>query len=196
MNRSLFSVATLALLASACGKHVLVGTTYSGERECIKGIQEATNCQVGTSRPTPTPVPTVGLIFTGDVPSPPPSGYTLVGSVRVPSGTPNTWQMLGQNNQPAVTRTVATTMTLPGQCRNVNVKVQVTSAGLNSGVFYLSSDGSRFRVCEENGNILVEFEDLGGPATDFNDYKVQIASTNGQPLTYRWNNGWLQVCLD
>jgi hypothetical protein len=49
-------------------------------------------------------------------------------------------------------------------------------------------------VCEENGNILVEFED--GVDTQFNDYKVQIASTNGQPLTYRWNNGWLQVCLD
>ena len=185
----------LALAATACGKHVIVGTSYSGERnECIDGLHMATNCRTGTAAPTPTPVPTVGLIFKGDVPSPPPSAYTLQGHVRVPSGTPGTWQTLGVNNQPVVTKTVSTSMTQPGQCRNVDVKVQVSNGGPNSGVYYFTTHGNRFRVCEEDGKIVVEFED--GVDTRFNDYRVEVSTTTGQPLTYQIVGGWLQVCLD
>lgn len=192
-----FVPALLTLVSVSCGKHVIVGTSYSGERnECIDGLYTATNCRTGTAAPSPTPVPTVGLVFKGDVPSPPPSAYTLQGRVRVPSGTPSTWQTLGVNNQPPVTKTVGTSMTQPGQCRNVDVKVQVTSGGFNSGTFYFTTHGNRFRVCEEDGKIIVEFEDAGGPLTDFNDYRVEISTTTGQPLTYQIVGGWLQVCLD
>lgn len=195
MNTKLLLLA-LVTLAPACGKHVLIGTTYSGTRTPCLDDQMAlsSNCQTGAAAPTPTPAPPVSLVFQGDVPSPPPSKYTLVGNVRVPSGTPAMWQSLGQNNQPVVTRTVATTMTMPGQCRNVDIKVQVTNGGTHDGTFYLGTDGNRFRVCEEDGKVVVEFEDAVD--TKFNDYRVEISSSTGQPLRYRWVSGWLQVCLD
>lgn len=182
---------------SACGKEVIT-TRYSGERQCIAdGLMGATNCRTGTGntpQPTATPGASAGLRFEGDVPSPPPSGYTLNGSVRVSQGTPSTWQTLGQNNQPSVTKVVAATMTLPGQCRAVDVKVVVTGGGSNSGTFYLSSSGSRFRVCQEGDKVSIEYED--NVDSLFNDYKVLVSSTTGQPVIYQWIGQTLFICLD
>jgi hypothetical protein len=87
-------------------------------------------------------------------------------------------------------------MTQAGECRNVDIKVVVTNGGSNSGTFYFATNGNRFRVCEEDGKIIVEFEDAGGPLTDFNDYRTEIAATNGQPLRYQLVGNALQVCLD
>jgi hypothetical protein len=99
------------------------------------------------------------------------------------------------NNQPPVTRTFQTTgWNLAGQCRNVELKVTVTNGGPNNGTYYYSVHGNRFRTCEEDGKIVVEFED--GVDTLFNDYRVEISTTNGQPLRYQVVGGWLQVCLD
>jgi hypothetical protein len=181
-----------AFTLGACGKEVRFDRVTKAD-ECDK-VQSLANCRTGTAAPTPTPVPTVGLVFQGDVPSPPPSGYTLQGHVRVLSGTPNTWQTLGFNNQTPVTATVGTTMTQAGQCRNVDVKIVVTNGGPNSGTFYYTTNGNKFRVCEENGKVVVEFED--GVDTLFNDYRVEISSTTSQPLRYQIVGGWLQVCLD
>ncbi len=192
--KTLLVISSLALVG--CGKHVLIGTRYDGKRTelCDDKLKSLSNCQTGTAAPTPTPVPTVGLVFKGDVPSPPPSGYTLQGFVRVPSGTPNSWQTLGFNNQAVVSKTVNTTMTMPGECRNVDVKIKVTNGGSNSGTFYFTTSGNKYRVCEESGKIIVEFED--GVDTLFNDYRVEIGTTNNQPLRYQIVGNWLQVCLD
>ena len=188
---TLFSAAVFVTLA-ACGQDptTIVGTTSV----CADSLLLATNCQTGIAAPTPTPVPTVGLTFTGDVPSPPPSAYTVQGSVRVPTGTPSSWQLLGINNQAPVTKTVGTTMTQAGQCRPVDIKVQVTNGGPNTGTYYIGTSGNRFKVCQEGDKVSVEFED--GVDSLFNDYKILIASTTGQPVTYSWVGGQLNICLD
>jgi hypothetical protein len=194
--KALSSIALLSL-AFACGQDPTV-VRGIGSQDCDSlskfSLAAQANCQTGTAAPTPTPVPTVGLVFSGDLPSPPPSSFTNQGSVRVPSGTPSSWQLLGVNNQPAVTKTVGTTMTQAGQCRPVDVKVQVSNGGANNGTYYISTNGNRFRVCQDGDKVTVEFED--GVDSLFNDYKISIASTTGQPVTFTWVGNQLNICLD
>jgi hypothetical protein len=189
------ALVVLALTLTACGS-LPTTTIVSGTPECQNGIMGiASNCKTGTAAPTPTPAPSIGLVFSGDIPTPPPSGYTNQGHVRVPSGTPSSWQALGVNNQPAITKTVATTMQVAGDCRQVDVKVLVSNASpANSGTWYLSTNGNRFQVCQDGDKVTVEFED--GVDSLYNDYKISIAATNGQPVVYKWVGNQLQICLD
>jgi hypothetical protein len=188
----------LSSFVSGCGAvtDIITSPTPPSEECADVGTNLASNCQVGGPAPTPTPAPAnVGLVFQGDVVTPPPSAYTLVGSVQVPQGTPSSWQQLGQNNQPTITKTVATTMQQVGDCRIVHVKVKVTNGGANSGTFLNPANPNKFKYCEEHGKISVEFED--GVDSLFNDYKVLIGTTNTQPLRYEvLGNGQLKVCLD
>lgn len=187
-----------SLVLSGCGAVSDIITTSNGQPECVDGLMLSTNCQVGGPAPTPTPAQqNVGLVFSGDVPTPPPSAYTLQGSVQVPSGTPSSWQLLGINNQPLVTKTVSTTMNQVGHCSIVHVKVKVSGSApvSNAGTFLNSTSANKFKYCEENGKISVEFED--GVDSLYNDYKILIGTTNNQPLRYEvLGNGQLKVCLD
>jgi hypothetical protein len=195
------TLAVLSVFAASCGQDPtkIIG---QGERaECVEtlgltGTTASTNCKVVGPTPTPTPsLPHVGLVFEGDILTPPPSAYSNQGSVQVPQGTPASWQLLGMNNSPSVTKSVGTTMTLPGHCRAVNIKVVTGNApSQHAGTFYLTSDGHKFKVCIENGKIAVTYED--GVDTLFNDYKILISSSNGQPLDYKLVNGQLFACLD
>jgi len=190
-------LALASLVLSGCGAVSDIITTKKSP-DCVDGLMLSSNCQVGGPAPTPTPAPQqIGLTFQGDVPTPPPSSYTLQGHIQVPQGTPSSWQSLGVNNQPLVNKTVATTMTLVGQCRLVHIKIQVSNGGPNSGTFINNAAPHKFKYCEENGKIAVTFEDGGGPLTDFNDYKILIGTTNNQPLSYQvLGNNQLLVCLD
>jgi hypothetical protein len=189
-------ILVLAMLLAACGNKV---DTVVVEKGCdaTVGLSLTSNCQIAGPAPTPTAGPaSVGLVFSGDEPTPPPSSYSNRGSVQVPSGTPNSWQLLGLNNQPVVTKTVATTMTLVGQCRQVNVKVVVGGSAPASaqGTWYFTTNPNRFQVCLDGNDVLVKFED--GVDSLFNDYQVRIRSTTGQPLNYQFVGGNLFVCLD
>lgn len=188
-------ILVLSMLLAACGNKVDTMVVQEGCETA--GLSLTSNCQVAGPAPTPTAAPvTVGLVFTGDDPTPPPSSYSNQGSVQVPLGTPSSWQQLGLNNQPVVTKTVATTMTLVGQCRQVNVKVTVGGSAPVSaqGTFYFTTNPNRFEVCLDNGDVLVKFEDAGDQS--FNDYQVRIHATTGQPLNYQFVGGNLFVCLD
>jgi hypothetical protein len=191
------SIASLALFAVACGpQDTVIGGTNPACLTNLLGV--STNCQTGTG-PAPTPTPsTLKLIVIGDDPSPPPSAYTLNGSVRVTNGTPNSWQALGQNNAPPVTKIIGTPITSVGQCVPFDVKVVVSAPAPMSqqGAFYPSSHGNRFEVCLDGNDVLVKFEDAGGPLTAFNDYQVRVKAQDGSPLNYQWVGGQLFICKD
>lgn len=191
-------ILVLAMLLVGCGNHV---DTVVVEKGCEPAeMNLTTNCQIAGPAPTTTPAPsTVGLIFSGDNPTPPPSAYTTQGSVQVPLATPSSWQLLGLNSQPFISKTVATTMTLVGQCRQVNVKVTVGGSAPVStqGIFYFTTNPNRFQVCLDNGDVLVKFEDNPTQVPFvFNDYQIRIHATTGQPLNYQFSGGNLFICLD
>lgn len=191
--RAFILVSSLVLVG--CGSNL--PTTIVAKDGCVKGLMLTTDCTTGTT-PTPVATPSVtNLTVTGDVASPPPSGYTLNGSARFPTGTPNSWQALGQNSQPSVTKSFTVPMTLAGQCVPFDLKVKVGGSAPThrAGTFYPAISGAQFKICVENGDVVVTFED--NVDNLFNDYKAVVSAGGmSKPLNYKWVAGALQICLD
>lgn len=200
--KRIISVLFCTLAFSCSNKEVkFVGITPTtlapAKSACMDAMNLTSDCKIVGNAPNETQGPfPVALVITGDDPTPPPSGYTVNGSVRVPLGTPNTWQKLGQNNQAPISVNIQTNLKHPGQCTQLDVKTTVSSPAPSTaqGTFYTTSRPDRFEVCLDGSDVLVKFED--GVDNLFNDYQFRIHANNGQNLNYTITGTTLNICLD
>lgn len=186
-------------LLTACGNNGPIHITTSMAEECDKtALSLATNCSGPVANPTAAPTPLAStLTISGPVPAPSGSGWLTAGFVRVPGSTSFTgWQSLGLSTATSpVSKVYASSIATSGDCQHVDLKM-ITSTGAPAGLqgnFYNQGQAYRFVYCEDNGDIVVGYED--GANSDFADYKVKIHSSLGN-LRYEVHGSNLSVCLD
>lgn len=198
---SFFSIS----LFSACGNgNTDIVTSKKGAADCITQQFSLTDCVTVGPAATPPPSQTntaATLRITGDEPTPPASSWTNQGFSNVPFSTSTTgggssWDTLGINNQPQVSKHYPVpSLVNPGNCAQVNLKVKVSNPapqcfqGMNS----LQSHAGNFKVCNDGNDVVVKFED--GADTLFNDYQFRIHEVNNRPLAYKFIGANLFVCL-